>query len=89
MPGFRLEVRLLRLTKTPANLVAVCSGAGEESAAVRAMRALPQQQQVALCAAAKLLGPDNQGATCDSPSNTSRAFTPPSNKVATTVLHFS
>ena len=81
---------MLRLTETPANLVAVCSGAGEESAAVRAMRALPQQQQVVLCAAAKLLGPDNQGATCDSPSNTSRAVTPPSNsKVTTTVLHFS
>ena len=37
-----------------------CAGTGEASAAVQAMRSLPQQQQLVLCVAAKLLGQADQ-----------------------------
>ena len=41
-------------------MLSVCAGTGEASAAVQAMRSLPQQQQLVLCVAAKLLGQADQ-----------------------------
>ena len=54
MPRLRVKHSQCEITKP-------CAGSGEASALVQAMRALPQHQQLVLCAASKLLGQSQAG----------------------------
>jgi len=51
--------------RTPSGGRNPCAGAGESAAAVLAIRGLPQQQQLLLCAAMRALGAP---AGCDTPA---------------------
>ena len=68
----------------------VCAaGSGEASATVHAMRALPQQQQLVMCATAKLLGQADNADALNSPCASMGPGTPTSVlKVISTEVDF-